>query len=84
MTSDKDSTSERRTDLGHLPPSTPDEIRAMVRNAGLDLPEDLMQQFIAAWPGYEAMVRRIPRSRAYAEEPAHGFRPARVAGSAPR
>ena len=83
MTSDKDLTSERRTDLSDLPPSTPDEIRAMVRNAGLDLPEELMQQFIAAWPAYEAMVRRIPRSRSYAEEPAHTFRPARVSASAP-
>lgn len=71
-------TSDNRTDLSHLPPSTPEEIRAMVRKAGLDLPEDLMQQFIAAWPGYEAMTRRIPRSRSYAEEPAHVFRPARL------
>jgi hypothetical protein len=77
-------TSDKRTDLSHLPPSTADEIRAMVRNAGLDLPEELMQQFIAAWPAYEAMVRRIPRGRAYAEEPAHAFRPARIAGNAPR
>ncbi len=70
-----------RTDLTHLPPSTPDEIRAMVAKAGLDLPEELMQQFIATWPAYEAMIRRIPRSRSYAEEPAHTFRPARFAGS---
>jgi hypothetical protein len=84
MTSDNDSTSNGRTDLSHLPPSTPDEIRAMVRNAGLDLPDELMAQFIAAWPAYEAMVRRIPRSRAYAEEPAHTFRPARVSATAPR
>jgi hypothetical protein len=77
-------TSDKRNDLSHLPPSTPDEIRAMVRNAGLDLPEELLRQFIAAWPAYEAMVRRIPRSRAYAEEPAHSFRPARVSGSASR
>jgi hypothetical protein len=71
-------TSDKRTDLSHLPPSTPEEIRAMARNAGLDLPEELMQQFIAAWPAYEAMIRRIPRSRSYAEEPAHTFRPARM------
>jgi hypothetical protein len=70
-------TSDKRPDLTHLPPSTPEEIRAMLRNAGLDLPEDLLQQFIAAWPNYEAMVRRIPRSRSYAEEPAHSFRPGR-------
>ena len=69
---------QRRTDLSHLPPSTPDEIRAMVKTAGLELPEELMQQFIAAWPAYEAMGRRIPRRRAYAEEPAHTYRPARI------
>jgi hypothetical protein len=71
-------TSENRTDLSRLPPSTPDEVRAMLRNAGVELPEELMQQFIAAWPAYEAMIRRIPRGRGYAEEPAHSYRPARI------
>jgi hypothetical protein len=73
-------TSEKRTDLTHLPPATPDEIRAMVRKAGLDLPDELMRQFVEAWPVYEAMTRRIPRNRSYAEEPAHIFRPARLPG----
>ena len=72
---------DQPTNLSRLPPSTPEEIRAMLRQAGLDLPEELMQQFIAAWPNYEAMIRRIPRSRSYAEEPAHVFRPARVAAA---
>ena len=71
-------TDEQRTDLTHLPPSPPEEIGAMLRNAGVELPNDLLQQFVAAWPAYEAMVRRIPRRRAYAEEPAHTYRPARV------
>jgi len=66
-------------DLTHLPASTPDEIRALVKRAGLDLPEELMQQFIAAWPAYEAMVRRIPRGWSYADEPAHTWCPARIA-----
>jgi hypothetical protein len=66
-------------DLSHLPPATPDEIRMMVKRAGLDLPEELLQQFVAAWPEYEAMVRRIPRGWAYADEPAHTFRPACIA-----
>ena len=66
------------TDLSHLPPSTPEEIRAMTRNAGLDLPEELMQQFIAVWPAFEAMVRRIPRSLDRAAEPAHSYRPLRI------
>ena len=65
--------------LTALPPSTPDDIRAMVARAGLDLPEELMQQFIAAWPEYEAMVRRLPRGWSYADEPAHTFRPGRLA-----
>lgn len=72
---------DKRTDLTHLPASTPEEIRAMVRQAGLDLSEELMRQFIAAWPNYEAMIRRIPRGRSYAEEPAHSFRPARMSKS---
>ena len=55
-------TSDKRTDLSHLPPSTPEEIRAMARNAGLDLPDELMRQFIAAWPNYEAMIRRWVRN----------------------
>ncbi len=66
------------SDLSRLPPSTPEEIRSMVQRAGLDLPEELMAQFVAAWPTYEAMVRRIPRHRSYAEEPAHVFRPERL------
>jgi hypothetical protein len=63
-------------DLSHLPPATPDDIRLLVKRAGLDLPEDLMRQFISAWPEYEAMVRRIPRGWSYTDEPAHLFRPA--------
>jgi hypothetical protein len=52
----------------------------MVKRAGLNLPEELLEQFVAAWPEYEAMVRRIPRGWAYADEPAHIFRPACIAG----
>ena len=70
---------DKRNDHTHLPPSTPEEIRVMARKAGLDLPDELMRQFIEAWPAYEAMTRRIPRHRSYAEEPAHIFRPARFA-----
>jgi hypothetical protein len=67
-------------DLSHLPPATPEDIRLLVKRAGLDLSEELLTQFIAAWPEYEAMVRRIPRGWAYADEPAHTFRPTRLAG----
>lgn len=67
-----------RTDLSHLPPSSPDDIRLMARRAGLELPEPLMLQFIAAWPAFEAMVRRIPRNLDRAAEPAHTYRPTRI------
>jgi hypothetical protein len=69
--------SNPRMDHSDLPPATPEEIRLLLRRARLDLPEDLLMQFLAAWPSYEAMVRRIPRSRRYDEEPAHSFRPSR-------
>jgi hypothetical protein len=68
----------KRIDHTHLPPSSEMDIREMTARAGLNLPEELMQQLIAAWPAYEQMVRRIPRSRGYAEEPAHIFQPTRL------
>ena len=72
------SSDAKRIDHTHLPPSTEAAIRAMASRAGLTLPEDLMQQFIAAWPAYEQMVRRIPRSRPYEAEAAHIFKPTRL------
>jgi hypothetical protein len=69
--------SNPRADHSHLPQATEEDIRLLLGRAGLDLPEDLVTQFVAAWPSYEAMVRRIPRSRPYDEEPAHSFRPSR-------
>jgi hypothetical protein len=68
---------DSRPNHSDLTPATEEEIRLLLRRAGLDLPEELLQQFLAAWPSYEAMVRRIPRSRPYQEEPAHSFRPSR-------
>jgi len=65
-------------DLSHLPPATPDEIRAMVARAGVTLDDEMMAQFIATWPQFEAMVRRLPRGLGYADEPAHVFRPSRL------
>jgi len=70
--------SDTRPDHRDLPPATQEDIRLLLLRAGLDLPEDLLRQFLAAWPNYEAMVRRIPRSRRYDEEPAHSFRPSRL------
>ena len=67
-----------RDDLSDLPPATPDEVRALLERAGLALPAELFQQFLAVWPGFEAMVRRLPRDLAYADEPAHTYRPSRI------
>jgi hypothetical protein len=69
-----------RNDLSHLPPATPDVIRAMVARSGIALTEEHMRQFIATWPEFEAMVRRLPRGLDYADEPAHSFRPTRIGG----
>jgi uncharacterized protein YneF (UPF0154 family) len=66
-----------RNDLTYLPPATPDEIRMMVKRAGIALSDEMMEQFIATWPQFEAMVRRLPRGLGYADEPAHTFRPLR-------
>ena len=71
-------TTDQRDDLSHLPAASADEVRLLLHRAGLDLPEELVQQFLAAWPNYEAMVRRLKRRRRYAEEPAHAFRPGRL------
>lgn len=63
--------SQAQQTLADLPASTPDEIRRMARQAGLDLPEPLMAELCASYPAFEAMVRRLPRRRARFDEPAH-------------
>ena len=62
--------------LKELPPSSPDEIRRMAKLAGLDLPDEIMDELCKSYPAFEAMVRRLPRARARFDEPAH-----HVAGS---
>lgn len=57
--------------LASLRPSTREEIRAMAREAGLALPEKLMDELCDAYPAFEAMVRRLPRDRSRFDEPAH-------------
>ena len=57
--------------LNALRPSTREEIREMARAAGLDLPPKLLEELCDAYPAFEAMVRRLPRSRARFDEPAH-------------
>lgn len=57
--------------LKDLPPSTADEIRRMAAQAGLDLPEAIMNELCQSYPAFEAMVRRLPRARLKSDEPAH-------------
>jgi hypothetical protein len=57
--------------LKDLPPSTPEEIRRMAVQAGLALPDAIMNELCASYPAFEAMVRRLPRARARFDEPAH-------------
>jgi hypothetical protein len=64
--------------LSHLPPSSPDEIRAMVAAAGLKLPPALMEELCGAFPAFEAMVRRLPRTRNRFDQPAHTIDVCRV------
>ena len=59
--------------LKNLPPSSPDQIRAMAAAAGLVLPEKIMLELIESFPAFEAMVRRLPRSRSYFDDSAHTF-----------
>ena len=66
------------TDLTHLPPASKAELRAMLARAGLELPEDLFEEFCEAWPAFEAMVRRLPRARDRMDEPAHSYAPDRI------
>ena len=48
-----------------------DAIRRMAVQAGLDLPEALMNELCTSYPAFEAMVRRLPRARLKSDEPAH-------------
>ena len=68
--------------LAALPPSSREQIRSMARAAGLDLPEQLMEELCDAYPAFEAMVRRLPRSRSRFDEPAHTVDVARLASCA--
>jgi hypothetical protein len=73
--------SEATQTLVSLEPSTREEIRAMARRAGLNLPETLMDELCDAYPAFEAMVRRLPRARPRSDEPAHTADVARLASS---
>jgi hypothetical protein len=57
--------------LKELPPSSDADIRRMAMQAGLALPDAIMDELCASYPAFEAMVRRLPRARARFDEPAH-------------
>jgi hypothetical protein len=57
--------------LEGLPQSSKADIERMANAAGLQLPEPLMQELCVSYPPFEAMVRRLPRSRNRFDEPAH-------------
>jgi hypothetical protein len=57
--------------LTDLAPSSPEDIRGMAKQAGLDLPAEIMDELYKSYPAFEAMVRRLPRARARFDEPAH-------------
>lgn len=66
------------TDNSILPPASEDEMRLLLKRSGVELSEELFRQFIAVWPSWEAVVRRIPHAYRYADEPAHIFPTARI------
>jgi len=59
------------------PNATPDEIAVLVRLAGLTLTEPQFDELLDAYTHVEAMLARLRRPRAFADEPAHVFRPER-------
>jgi hydrogenase maturation factor len=56
-------------------PATREEIAALARNAGLDLPQDLFDELVEAYRHVEPMLMRLRRGRRHADEPAHVFDP---------
>ena len=56
-------------------PATREEIAAMARMAGLDLPPQYFDELVAAYANLEPMLKRIRRGRDRADEPAHVFDP---------
>ena len=55
---------------------TKDQIAALARQAGLDLPAEYMAELIEAYGNVRAMIERIPTGRPRGDEPAHVFAPA--------
>ena len=54
-----------------------DEILALARHAGLDLPPAYRKELVEAYGHVRRMVARIPTRRPHGDEPAHIFDPAK-------
>ena len=60
-------------------PEGADGLRQRLRQVGIELDDAMLAEFCAAWPAFEAMVGRLPRGRDRFDEPAHSYRPERIA-----
>lgn len=58
-------------------PLSRDEILAMARHAGLDLPPEYQDELVGAYGHVRAMCARLPQGRPRGDEPAHVFDPTR-------
>jgi hypothetical protein len=56
-------------------PASRDEIAAMARVAGLDLPPAIFEELVDGYATLEPMLWRLRRGRDRADEPAHVFDP---------
>jgi hypothetical protein len=56
-----------------------DQIIALARHAGLDLPPPYLDELVSAYANVQRILARIPRSRPRSDEPAHVFAPATFA-----
>ena len=56
-------------------PASRDEIAAMARVAGLDLPPAIFDELVDGYATLEPMLWRLRRGRDRADEPAHVFDP---------
>jgi hypothetical protein len=55
------------------PPLTDEDIMRLARQAGLDLPAELMPELIEAYGHVRQMVERLATPRPRGDEPAHVF-----------
>jgi hypothetical protein len=55
---------------------TPEMVAVLAERAGLDLPEAIFQELLAAYGNVRDMIDALPASHVRAAEPAHIFVPA--------